>query len=204
MIHLIVALPAEARGLAWGLGLQRLTSGDGLRQVFCGRGLRVEVCGPGRHRAATAVESIVVGSGSREPQGWLNVGIAGHRDLTSGTCLLAEEILESATGQSWRPTLPFRSNLPKVTVCTVDRPETEFATSAAYDMEASGFFAAASRFVRPGLVQVCKVVSDNRGDDLTQLTADRVEGLICVACLQLSELVEQMTGALRSRDSYQD
>lgn len=189
MIHLVVALPAEARGLARGLGLQRLAEGDSSRQVFCRRGLRLVVSGPGRHRAARAVESIAAGSGSSQPRGWFNVGIAGHRDLASGTCLLAEEIWESATGKRWRPFIPFRTSLSRATVCTVDRPETEFGTGAAYDMEASGFYVAASRLVGRGMVQVCKVVSDNRGDDLSRLTAERVESLMLDACVSISEVL---------------
>lgn len=200
MIHLVVALPAEARGLAGELGLQKVRSDDESRQVFRSSDSELVVCGMGRTRAAQAVESIAAVSSSSEYRGWLNVGIVGHRDLPPGTCLLAEEIRESATGRVWRPWIPFQSSLPRVSVCTVDRPELKFATDAAYDMEASGFFAAANRVSRPGLVQVLKVVSDNRGDELRSLTAERVESLVREACPTVSELLRRMTEDLGHRE----
>lgn len=200
MIHVVVALPAEARGLARGLGLGRRRGGPAGRHLFRGNGLDLLVSGPGRARARRVVESLAGQQGSTTQSGWLNVGIAGHASLPPGTCLLAQEILESSTGRSWSPTIPFRIDCPTVAVCTVDRPETEYATDAAYDMEASGFFAAAHRVSRPGLVQVLKVVSDNRGDDLSRLTADRVESLVRAACPTISELLRLMAESLGHRE----
>lgn len=201
MIHLVVALPAEARGLARVLRPQRGRPGIGVKPVQHGDDIDLVVCGPGRHRARRAVEAIAGRASQTAHQAWLNVGIAGHADLPPGTCLLADEIRESATGRSWRPSIPFRVSFPKATVCTVDRPETEYATDAAYDMEASGFFAAANRVSNPGLVQVLKVVSDNRGDELSSLTADRVESLVREASPTVSELLRLMSESLGHRDS---
>jgi hypothetical protein len=201
MIHLVVALPAEARGLARVLGPQRGGTGIGPQPVQYGDGIDLVVCGTGRQRARRAVEAIAGRMSQTAHHAWLNVGIAGHEDLSPGTALLAEEIRESATGRSWKPSIPFRISFPTATVCTVDWPETEYATDAAYDMEASGFFAAANRVSSPGLVQVLKVVSDNRGDELSSLTGDRVESLIRAACPTVSELLRLMTERLGHGDS---
>ena len=70
-------------------------------------------------------------------------------------------------------------------------------------MEAAGFFAAASQLAAPGMVQVLKVVSDNRGDDLTGLTADRIETLLHQACGPVVEIVEQLRVQARSMGSRQ-
>lgn len=202
MIYLIVALPAEARGLAKGLGLRQERDAKESRQIYRGAGVKLVVSGPGRHRAARAVDSIAEQVESRRLQGWLNVGIAGHPDLAPGTCLLADEIQGSTTEQSWWPTIPFQSNCLRASVRTVDRPETDFAVRAAYDMEAAGFFAAASRIATPGLVQVLKVVSDNPGDDLECLTASRVETLMLDACSSIADLLGQLEAhgvSVRSR-----
>mgnify|MGYP001815992201 FL=1 len=201
MIHLVVALPAEARGLARVLGAQSGGSGSGSQPAHSGAGIDLVICGPGRRRCRRAVEAIAERMSQKAHHAWLNVGIAGHADLSPGTCLLAEEIREFATGRSWKPSIPFRISCPTATVCTVDRPETVYATEAAYDMEASGFFAAANRVSRPGLVQVLKVVSDNRGDELSSLTADRVESLVRVACPTVSELLRRMSEILGYRES---
>jgi len=204
MIQLVVALPAEARGLAKGLGLRRIRASYRSCRIYRARALGLQVSGPGRDRAARAVESIVERLESPESQGWLNVGIAGHPDLAPGTCLLAEEIVETATGRSWRPRIPFQTSCIRASVRTVDRPETEFPFHAAFDMEASGFFAAASRIATPGQVQVLKVVSDNRGDDLNALTGKRVEELMLDACPQIAELLGRMARLCGQRDYVVD
>jgi hypothetical protein len=70
-------------------------------------------------------------------------------------------------------------------------------------MEAAGFFAAAAQLAAPGMVQVLKVVSDNRGDDLTSLTADRIETLLHQACGPVVEIVEHLRVQARSTGSRQ-
>lgn len=182
------------------LELESLSSGCGGRPAFAGDDLLLVVTGVGRGAAGRVVEELSRRSEAVSAVGWLNVGIAGHRDLPQGTCLLANEIQESASGNRWEVRVPFRTSLPRVPLCTVERPETEFAGNAAYDMEASGFYAAACRIAKPGLAQVLKVVSDNHGDDLTHLTSERVEELISAACPRVSELLQQMASVVETAD----
>lgn len=200
MIHVLVALRSEARPLVRHLELESLSGGFDARPAFAGHDLLLVVTGVGRGAAGRVVEELSRRSEAGSVVGWLNVGIAGHRDLPQGTCLLANEIQESASGQTWEVRIPFPTGLPKVPVCTVDRPETEFSGDAAFDMEAAGFYAAACRVAQPGLAQVLKVVSDNQGDDLTNLTSGRVEELISAACPRVSELLQQMASVVETRD----
>lgn len=200
MIYVLVALRSEAHPVVRHLGLEALPTGIARRPAFAGHDLLLVVTGVGRGAAGRAVEELSRRSEAGSAVGWLNVGIAGHRDLPQGTCLLANEIQESASGHRWEVRIPFRSSLPEVPLCTVDRPETEFSGNAAYDMEASGFYAAARRIAEPGLAQVLKVVSDNHGDELTNLTSERVEELISVACPRVSELLQQMARVVETRD----
>lgn len=200
MIHILVALRSEARPLVRHLGLEALPGGIAGRPAFTGRELLLVVTGLGKAGADRMVEELSRRSEFDSTVGWLNVGIAGHRDLPLGTCVLANEIRESASEHLWEVRIPFRSSLPQVPVWTVDRPETEFSGNAAYDMEASGFYSAACRITQPGLVQVLKVVSDNHGDDPTHLTSTRVEELISAACPRVSELLQQMAGVVENRD----
>lgn len=200
MNYILVALRSEARALVRHLELESLSGGFDGRPAFSGRDLLLVVTGVGRGAASRVVEELSRRSETGSAVGWLNVGIAGHRDLPQGTCLLANEIQESASGHRWEVRIPFQTGLPKVPVCTVDRPETEFSGNAAFDMEAAGFFAAACRIAKPGLTQVLKIVSDNHGDDLTNLTSERVEELISAACPRVSELLQQMAGVVEPRD----
>ncbi len=63
-------------------------------------------------------------------------------------------------------------------VLTVDRPETGYPEPVLYDMEAAAFCSAAARFSTFELVQVLKVVSDNREQPAGSATRGRVTGLI--------------------------
>ena len=70
----------------------------------------------------------------------------------------------------------------------VDRPELDYPCCSAYDMEASGFYAVASRCSTGELVQCLKVVSDNPGEapdfrreQVLQLIADQLEAIAAFA-----------------------
>jgi hypothetical protein len=60
----------------------------------------------------------------------------------------------------------------------VDRPELDFDSDAAYDMEAYGFVAIALRFSTSELVQSIKIVSDNRETTTAAWTTAAVRDLI--------------------------
>ncbi len=68
--------------------------------------------------------------------------------------------------------------LDAVELRTVDRPESELDSSAAYDMEAYGFVATAIRFSTAELVQAIKIVSDNRESTTAAWTAAAVRDLV--------------------------
>jgi hypothetical protein len=129
--------------------------------------------------AAAAATSYLHGRTGEEPFGvWLNFGTAGHRDRPRGDILLAHTVTDAASGERFHPTRLDGPDLEAVEVRTVDRPEIDFDSDAAYDMEAYGFVAIALRFSTSELVQSIKIVSDNRETTTTAWTAAAVRELV--------------------------
>jgi hypothetical protein len=87
-------------------------------------------------------------------------------------------LTDAASGARLHPTRLDGPALEAVEVKTVDRPEADFDSEAAYDMEAYGFAATAIRFSTSELVQSIKIVSDNRKTTTAQWTASSVRDLI--------------------------
>ncbi len=190
MLHLVTALACEARPLIRRYKLESLPS-EGNFRLFAGDGVRLVVSGPGKVAAAAAVgflRGYFAGEGTRA---WLNVGIAGHGDLPIGLPVLAHKIRDAASGQVHYPVFAFPSPCPSAEVVTVDRVERIYEAPAAYEMEASGFFAAASRFATAEVVHVLKIISDNRASGAENVSDEGVEDLIAGRL----DLVEALRGA---------
>ncbi len=133
-------------------------------------GLSLVVTGSGVERAAAGVRYLH----ERRPGcAWLNLGIAGHGAAAVGTGLLIHRIEDRSTGKRHWPS-PTGLKLPGGNLITVSEAETDYAEDGAYDMEAAGFFAAASRLVAPDLVLVYKIVSDNPEHPLAGFRREQV------------------------------
>lgn len=176
-INLVVAHSAEARPLCELLGLK--TTGNTLPfPVYRNAsGMSLIVSGMGKLAAATAT-SFLAGVQAQSPKcAWLNIGIAGHQSAAVGCGLLANKITDAATGQCFYPP-PVIANQPSAALVTVDHPEQNYPDAVLYDMEASGFYASASKFMSSELVQVFKIVSDNQQYTLAQFELSQVADLV--------------------------
>lgn len=160
MINLVVALQCEAVPFVNHFRLQKQTRLNGFSLYF-GIELRLIVTGIGKSAIRAGCEYLHA-AGGFPVQAWLNVGIAGHRDLAVGTGVCALRIIDQASGHVWRtsPSVP----IPGIgkTVCTLEEPDPDYPGDLVYDMEASAYYAVAARFSADPLVQCYKVISDNR------------------------------------------
>ena len=177
MLNFVVALPSEARPLIDHLGLRPI-AGAAAFPHWGKDGVNLLVSGPGKVAAAAATAYLGGLLEARPPGIWLNIGIAGHRQLPLGTPLLAHQIIDRASGQTYYPVFTWPTDRPTGSVETVDTPESQYPENRAYDMEASGFFPTACRFASAELVHCLKIVSDNRQTPLDGIDKKKVEGLI--------------------------
>ena len=175
MIHLVVALPAEADPLIERLGLQRDPSARASK-LYVGEAARLLVSGVGRRAAAEAVESLRR-LGSEDDPLWANVGIGAHRSLPLGQLVVVEAVV-GAGEDRWQPLAVHAPDLPTATVVTVDRPQRDLDDDRLYDMEAAGFLPALSSRPPERRIACLKVVSDRGADSPGELTRAQVRALV--------------------------
>jgi nucleoside phosphorylase len=188
---LVVALRAEATPLIEHFRLRRLARQGPMRGFADAEGhITLLLTGVGREAARTAVARF------EDPsvRAWLNVGIAGHRDLPVGTPLLAHRVVDVEAKRSWYPPFAFEPPMPTATIRTVGRACLDYPTEDVYEMEAAGFYAAAARHASHELVQCIKVISDNLSHPAASLTARRVSELVAASLPSIERTVDKMRG----------
>lgn len=190
MTFLVTALQSEARPLVRFFGL-RGTDAPAPYRMYRSKEITLVVSGVGRIASAAATAYVFAQAGDPRNRPWINVGIAGHATAEIGSAWLAHKISTEGGRRAWYPSLVFDPGVPTAEVVTVDDPESQFERDAIYDMEASAFFAIASRFALVELVQVVKVVSDNRQTPASRLTPADVSKLIGKRTGVIADLVEK-------------
>jgi nucleoside phosphorylase len=192
MIHVVVALAAEARPLIARWRLRSLAPRAGYR-VFEGDGVRVVVSGAGKVAAAAATAHLASLAPEAPARGWINAGVAAHASVALGAAVLAHRIEDASSGKRFYPMPVFPVPCPTADLVTVDRPVERAAGAAAYDMEGSGFFEAASRSDSAELIHCLKVVSDRgTGGEARPFEAARVESLMASAL----DLIDALRSAI--------
>ena len=177
MIRLVVALPAEAKPLVSHFKLEPARDSRGFK-IYQNDDMALIVSGVGKIAAAAATAYLQAWTGNRPNGAWINVGMAGHRDLRLGEGILAYRITDRASGETWYPPPVIESTSPRAPVLTVDKVEEDFAEDWVFEMEAAGFYASACRFATAELVQCYKIVSDNGSVPPRWLSTRQVDELV--------------------------
>ncbi len=188
MIHIVVALPAEAKPLVDHFDLQRWQAHTAC-PLYHGDNMALVVTGVGKAAAAAGVTFLHNVFGPDREVAWLNAGVAGHSVHPLGSGFLAHTITDDSNGQRYFPphVLPFAT--PRESLITVDTPPAEYPDAALVDMEASGFYATASSLTTSELVQCFKVVSDNKESPANNVSANRITALIGSHLKTIQEIV---------------
>ncbi|MEC8561404.1 MAG: hypothetical protein VXY22_02305 [Pseudomonadota bacterium] len=134
----------------------------------------VIICGQGRLRAAAAV-SFAKTLCEYKLIFWLNIGAAGHRNLSIGTVVQAGKIYDLETDRSWFPSTPFKKNIAAVEINTCDIPIENYPKDVCYDMEASGFIELAQIDSIPEQLAVVKVITDNHSNPFRHQSINELE-----------------------------
>lgn len=118
------------------------------------------VGGMGRLSTAAAVSYAACAWSAAANTVWVNVGVAGHATLELGTPRLCHRV--RGPRGSWYPPRVFDSAIPGAPLLTGDEPVTDYPDDTLVDMEGSAFIETAWRFSSAELVQLIKIVADNR------------------------------------------
>ncbi len=169
MINIITALQCEARPLIEYYKLRGNARHNAFR-CYQNDEIQLIVSGIGKLAAATATTYLAASTSSATSCAWLNLGIAGHADKAIGVPLLAHKLIDHASEQQWFPGIVMPIPCDSETLTTVDKPEQAYRKETMVDMEASGFYAAASRFQSCELIHSLKIISDNQQHASEQVT----------------------------------
>ncbi len=121
----------------------------------------------------------------------INYGIAGG-SYDIGTPVTAQSIHDHATNQRWYPSLTFRPQGETTDLVCVDTPSSDYQQGMAFDMESSGFFTAARRFVGHEFIHCFKIISDNPENDFQSITKQSAMTLIQSGLSPLAQLMSQL------------
>ena len=188
---LVVALPAEAKPVIRALGLKRRQP-DGRFPRYDRGAITLVLSGPGQASAAEAVA--FAQHRCCEPQAhWINLGIAGHARLEPGDTLLADLVVDSASGETWK--LSPDADLPHTVIgplhC-VEAAESRFESPVGYDMESAAIARTLHQAARLSHLHVVKVISDNPGNPSRRINGRMVGELIESSLPTLTCLIQHL------------
>jgi adenosylhomocysteine nucleosidase len=203
-VNIVVANGLEAKALVKMLELERNHASAEFVEYSNLSKLRLLVSGIGKEAVAAAVtylgEQQVSDDG--EIRAWLNIGIAGHRDAPLGSAWLGNKITDQSSGASAYPP-QLIEGFEVGSVVTVDEPENSYPLDSAYEMEASSFYAEATKYSTAELVQIFKVISDNLENPISGIDIRSVPSLIAAQAPQLLILIERMSAIAQQHNSNQ-
>jgi len=203
-VNIIVAHGLEAKALVKMLELERHHASSEFVEYSNSNKLHLLVSGIGKEAITEGVTylSEQQASDSGEIRAWLNIGIAGHRDASLGSAWLGNKITDHSSGTNAYPP-QLIEGVEVGSVVTVDAPENSYPLDAAYEMEASAFYAEATKYSTAEMVQVFKVISDNLENPINEIDIRSVPSLIAAQAPQILILIERMSTIASQHNSNQ-
>ncbi len=191
MIGIVTALHSEAAPLIELLGLKKDISFP-VQPLFESAEVILIESGIGKVRSAIAVTRLIdrirasKKSSSVNPDSSINahvinIGCAALANSQAiGKLFLAHKITDHSTQRSFYPDILWKHGMEEASLESFDMPvssvESLSDSSSLADMEASGFFEAASLFLSPDKISCLKVISDNFSP--SSVSADSIDTII--------------------------
>ena len=144
--------------------------------IFENKDHRVIISGIGRINVAAATGYL--SQLKQYSHGILNIGIAGHGELSTGTSFLANRVLHSEEKTVYYPPPILEHPITRSALQTCDTPEKLYPRPIGYDMEAHAICSIAYRSITRELVQIIKIVSDNPSNPLESFSKKTATNLI--------------------------
>lgn len=109
---------------------------------------------------------------------WLNVGIAGHGELSVGDAFIVTASRDQLSQKTYYPPQVSRRPVKSDACMSLNAPSTDYPEKGGLDMEVSAFYSSAIRFTDAEYVQAFKVVSDTPDHGPDNLNAKKVQELL--------------------------
>lgn len=210
MIYIVTALPCEASPIIKRYGLKR---DDACRYfpLYRADDIVLIVSGVGKMASAIATAYLLAqnvkheATGEEESLAIINIGVCGAFDqrYPIGASVLIHKVIDHETGRQYFPDIlmehPFEEESVETYSQVVRREDVLSGRvdlqADLVDMEASGFFQAASRFLAPHQIYIVKVVGDHL--DVVDFNGQRVTQCITGALEAMDEFLRQVQEVCR-------
>lgn len=189
MLNILCALNCEANPITRRYDLKKKSSCTPY-PIFERDNIRLIISGIGKVSSAAA--AAYLGALHNTETAWLNIGIAGHRQMKVGTSILAHKITDAATNQHFYPEIASYHDFRSDCMATLDQPINHYPEPCLYEMEASGFFQTAQRFSTVDQIQCFKVISDNEENPTQKINKPFVQELIHQSMDSIEKLINRM------------
>jgi hypothetical protein len=211
MIHLFCALACEAQPLIQHFKLTELKQFNFFRIYQSeNKETSLTITGIGKLNSASAISYHHACIKSNTSDIWLNIGVAGHRNITIGEARLVNKITDEHDGTHWYPQIIFKAPCESTNLITLTKPSTHYQ-DALFDMEASAFYQMAIRLGTAELIHCLKVVSDNTEAPAAKVNTDKVKTLIAdqketieKLILSLNPLAEELSSISNEPEYFSD
>ena len=193
MIHFVVATNSEARPL---IDLFRLKKKQ-LKQTFiyANQKISLTISGIGKINAAIGVTETYFHYNQKKNDIWINIGLAGHRDLKIGDICAVNKISDNENNRDFFP-YANEFNMQNQECLTVGTHQKSYS-STIYDMESSGFYQSACKYSSNELLQIVKIISDNQYESIDFKNKQAVYNIIINHKKLINELCSFMLNLKR-------
>jgi len=201
MIHFICALKCEARSLIAHYRLKHRADSESFPlYMSADKQISLTISGVGKVNAAaaTAFTHAFLQTGKQDI--WLNVGIAGHKDMQIGEITLAHKIIDQTNSYTWYPQIIVSPPCPSMEILSCDKPITNY-TDTLFEMEAAGFYATACRFATSELIHVIKIISDNQQQPAKKMSESFVADLVKNQITVINQITQSLCQLANSLDN---
>ena len=193
MFHIFCALPCEAEPLIQHFKLTELKQFE-LFRIYQSKDKQISltITGVGKINAASAICYHHACINTHPADGWLNIGVAGHKNIPVGEVRLINKITDHQNGACWYPQILFDSAVGSEALITLNKPSENYQDSL-FDMEASAFYQMAMRLGTAELIHSLKVISDNADQSTSTVNAANVKKMIAAQTTTINTLILALT-----------
>lgn len=142
------------------------------------------VSGIGAFKMAAATAWAADQRRQQDSPSWINLGIAGHKNLAIGSTVLARKISSQETAASYYPITDICHDFHSHEVISFPATQADYPESAVCDMEAYAFIQTAAQYSPLSNCHSIKVISDNSDSPahrdkarLSALIADNIQAI---------------------------
>lgn len=194
VLNIIIALHCEAKPIIERLKLKKISNQALPFSIFTDKANQVNliISGIGKIKAAIATTFLAQYTGNKSHACFLNIGIAGSSQLNISEVVLANKLKDESTQRNWYPFTGHLKFKKHALLITHDLPQPIYPEIGMVDMEASGFYQAATSFVTQEQVQILKIISDNSIESQQQINEEKVKALAQDKIDLIAEFISQL------------